>query len=85
MTDNVIISDNGPIRMVRMNRLEKMNAITDDMYDKLAGALESAQHDKDVRCVVITGGCVAGARVTSIGKLCCIPWPRTSVTCTVMG
>jgi enoyl-CoA hydratase/carnithine racemase len=56
MIDNVIVSDDGPVRVVRMNRLEKMNAITDDMYDKLAGALESAQHDKDIRCVVITGG-----------------------------
>jgi enoyl-CoA hydratase/carnithine racemase len=56
MTDNVIISDDGPIRVVRMNRLEKMNAITDDMYDKLAGALESAGHNKDIHCVVITGG-----------------------------
>ena len=56
MSDNVIISDDGPIRVVRMNRLEKMNAITDDMYDKLAGALESAEHNKEIRCVVITGG-----------------------------
>ena len=56
MSDNVIVSDDGPIRVVRMNRLEKMNAISDDMYDKLAGALESAEHNKEIRCVVITGG-----------------------------
>ena len=56
MIENVVITDDGPIRRVRMNRLEKMNAITDDMYDKLAGALESAAHKKEIRCVVITGG-----------------------------
>jgi enoyl-CoA hydratase/carnithine racemase len=56
MTEHVIIIDEGPIRLVRMNRLEKMNAITDDMYDKLAGALEDAAHNKAIHCVVITGG-----------------------------
>jgi enoyl-CoA hydratase/carnithine racemase len=56
MTEHVIVIDEGPIRIVRMNRLEKMNAITDDMYDKLAGALEDAAHNKNIHCVVITGG-----------------------------
>ena len=32
------------------------NAITDAMYDKLAGALEGASHSKSIHCVVITGG-----------------------------
>jgi enoyl-CoA hydratase/carnithine racemase len=56
MTEHVIVIDEGPIRLVRMNRLDKMNAITDDMYDKLAGALEGAATDKAIHCVVITGG-----------------------------
>ena len=56
MTEHVIVVDEGPIRLVRMNRLEKKNAITDDMYDKLAGALEGASHSKAIHCVVITGG-----------------------------
>ena len=56
MTEHVIIIDEGPIRRVRMNRLDKKNAITDAMYDKLAGALEGASHSKSIHCVVITGG-----------------------------
>jgi enoyl-CoA hydratase/carnithine racemase len=56
MSEHVIVIDEGPIRLVRMNRLDKMNAITDDMYDKLAGALEGAAADKAIHCVVITGG-----------------------------
>jgi enoyl-CoA hydratase/carnithine racemase len=56
MTEHVIVVDEGPIRLVRMNRLAKKNAITDEMYDKLAAALEGASHSKTIHCVVITGG-----------------------------
>jgi enoyl-CoA hydratase/carnithine racemase len=56
MTEHVIVVDEGNIRRVRMNRLDKKNAITDEMYDKLAVALEGAAHSKAIRCVVITGG-----------------------------
>jgi enoyl-CoA hydratase/carnithine racemase len=56
MTEHVIIIDEGPIRRVWMNRLDKKNAITDAMYDQLATALEGASHSKVIRCVVITGG-----------------------------
>jgi enoyl-CoA hydratase/carnithine racemase len=56
MTEHVIVVDEGNIRRARMNRLDKKNAITDEMYDKLAVALEGAAHSKAIRCVVITGG-----------------------------
>jgi enoyl-CoA hydratase/carnithine racemase len=56
MTEHVIITDEGPIRRVQMNRLNKKNAITDEMYDRLAGALEGAARDKAIHCVVILGG-----------------------------
>jgi enoyl-CoA hydratase/carnithine racemase len=56
MTEHVIVVDEGPIRRVWMNRLDKKNALTDAMYDKLATALEGASHSKAIHCVVITGG-----------------------------
>jgi enoyl-CoA hydratase/carnithine racemase len=56
MNQHVVVVDEGPIRRVRMNRLDKKNAITDAMYDQLASALEGASHSKTIRCVVITGG-----------------------------
>ena len=56
MTEHVIVVDEGPIRRVWMNRLDKKNALTDEMYDKLASALEGASHSKTTHCVVITGG-----------------------------
>ena len=40
MTDHVIITDDGPIRLIRLNRPAKKNALTDQMYETLAEALE---------------------------------------------
>jgi enoyl-CoA hydratase/carnithine racemase len=59
MTDHIIISDDGPIRVVRLNRPAKKNALTDAMYETLAESLENAAVTKSIRCVVITGGPVA--------------------------
>jgi enoyl-CoA hydratase/carnithine racemase len=56
MTDHVIVTDDGPIRILRLNRPDKRNALTDAMYEMLSEALENAAVSKNVRCVVITGG-----------------------------
>jgi enoyl-CoA hydratase/carnithine racemase len=56
MTEHVTIVDQGPIRWVRMNRLNKKNAISEHMYDRLAGALDDAAHRKSIHCVAIMGG-----------------------------
>ncbi len=56
MTDHILISDNGPIRRVRLNRPAKKNALTDAMYETLATALDNAAVDKNIRCVVVCGG-----------------------------
>ncbi len=42
MTDLVIVTDDGPVRTVRMNRPEKKNALTMAMYDAMAAAIEGA-------------------------------------------
>jgi enoyl-CoA hydratase/carnithine racemase len=55
MTDLIRVSDDGPIRTVRMNRPDKKNALTVPMYDAMAAALESADTSSAVRCVVIAG------------------------------
>ena len=54
MGDLVIISDDGPVRTIRMNRPEKKNALTLPMYDTMAGAIEDAGKN-DIRCLVIAG------------------------------
>lgn len=55
MTDLVVTTDDGPVRLVRMNRSEKKNALTSVMYDALAVAIEDADHNPGVRCVMIAG------------------------------
>src|SRR5262245_41445849 len=56
MADHVIVTDDGPIRVLRLNRPDKKNALTDAMYDTLSDALESAAAAAAIRCVVIAGG-----------------------------
>jgi enoyl-CoA hydratase/carnithine racemase len=51
----VIVADDGPIRLVRLNRPAKKNALTGEMYDALTAALEGAAAG-DIRCVVLAGG-----------------------------
>ena len=42
MSDHVIVTDEAAIRIVRMNRPDKKNALTSAMYEAMAEALESA-------------------------------------------
>jgi enoyl-CoA hydratase/carnithine racemase len=55
VTEQVIVSDDGPIRTIRMNRPEKKNALTAVMYDAMAEAIESAGGDSAARCLMIAG------------------------------
>jgi enoyl-CoA hydratase/carnithine racemase len=51
----IIVTDDGPIRTVRMNRPEKKNALTATMYQAMATALEEAAGIPAIRCVLIAG------------------------------
>jgi enoyl-CoA hydratase/carnithine racemase len=55
MADLVIVTDDGPIRTVRMNRAEKKNALTVPMYEAMGAAIEGAAAAPAIRCVVIAG------------------------------
>jgi enoyl-CoA hydratase/carnithine racemase len=55
LSGDVIVTGEGGIRSIRMNRPEKKNAITFAMYEAMAGALESANADDAVRCIIIAG------------------------------
>ncbi len=55
MTDLVIVTDDGPVRAVRMNWPDKKNALTLAMYDAMAAAIESAPETPALRCLLIAG------------------------------
>jgi len=55
MTKLVDVKDDGGIRFVRMNRPDKKNALTGEMYDAMAAALTGTKSNPDIRCVVIAG------------------------------
>ena len=52
---DIIVSDDGAIRTIRMNRPEKKNALTLAMYDTMAEAIEGAAARDDLRCLLIAG------------------------------
>jgi enoyl-CoA hydratase/carnithine racemase len=52
---DVVISNEGPVRRIRMNRPDKKNALTLAMYEAMAAAIEEAGTADDVRCVLIAG------------------------------
>jgi len=53
---DITITDEGPVRIIRMNRLDKKNALTLPMYEAMAEAIGGAGHDANVRCLMIAGG-----------------------------
>lgn len=55
MTDLVIVSDDGPVRTIRMNRPDKKNALTLPMYEAMADAIEDAGSKSNLRCLLIAG------------------------------
>jgi enoyl-CoA hydratase/carnithine racemase len=55
VTEHVVVTDDGAVRIVRMNRPEKKNALTSAMYDAMAAALESASGGSPVRAILIVG------------------------------
>lgn len=54
MTDLILITDEGPVRTIRMNRPEKKNALTMAMYDAMAEGIETAPA-ANIRCLLIGG------------------------------
>jgi enoyl-CoA hydratase/carnithine racemase len=55
MNQHILVSDDGGIRTIRMNRPEKKNALTLAMYDAMSDVLESSSADANVRCVLFAG------------------------------
>ncbi len=64
MTETVLLAIDGPVATVTLNRPEKLNALTMEMIDALAGIAAQLDADRAVRCVILTG---AGERAFCVG------------------
>jgi enoyl-CoA hydratase/carnithine racemase len=56
MTGHLIVTDEATMRVIKLRRPEKKNAITQDMYRGMSDAIDSAQNNPEIRCIIVTGG-----------------------------
>jgi enoyl-CoA hydratase/carnithine racemase len=72
MSDVLLIENEGRVRILRMNRPDKLNALNTALTQALLDALEAADADEGVRAVVLTGegrGFCAGADLAEFKDL----------------
>jgi len=55
MTEHIVVSDDEATRIITMRRADKKNALTQAMYLAISAAIDSAQGDDAIRCLVIAG------------------------------
>jgi enoyl-CoA hydratase/carnithine racemase len=56
MAGHLIVTDEDATRVITLRRPEKKNAITQDMYRAMSDAIDTAQNNPAIRCMIITGG-----------------------------
>jgi enoyl-CoA hydratase/carnithine racemase len=56
MTGHLIVTDEDTMRVIKLRRPEKKNAITPDMYRGMSDAIDKAQNNPNIRCIILTGG-----------------------------
>lgn len=71
--DVVTVTDHGAVRVITVNRPDKLNALNAATLDALHAAFDAADSDAGVRCVVLTGSgekaFVAGADISEMNTL----------------
>ncbi|MEU4896882.1 enoyl-CoA hydratase/isomerase family protein [Streptomyces sp. NPDC044780] len=70
--DVLLVEDRGPVRVLTLNRPDKLNALNTALTRALSTALTAAEDDRDVRAVVLTGagrGFCAGADLSEFSTL----------------
>jgi enoyl-CoA hydratase/carnithine racemase len=56
MTGHVTVTDEDAVRVITLRRHDKKNALTQDMYRAMSAAIDSAQTEASIRCLIISGG-----------------------------
>jgi enoyl-CoA hydratase len=65
----VSIERDEPVAVVRLNRPEQRNALSNQLMSELVGALENLDADETIRCIVLTGDDKAFAAGADIKEL----------------
>jgi enoyl-CoA hydratase/carnithine racemase len=68
MADPVLVADDGAVRLIRMNRPEKKNALTQQMYEAMTQALREAAANEAIRAIVLAGAPGAFCAGADIGE-----------------
>ena len=55
MGDDVLYEKQGQVALISLNRPASLNAFTTELLGELVHAFERAEHDSDIRVVVLTG------------------------------
>jgi enoyl-CoA hydratase/carnithine racemase len=53
MTEHILVEKSAQLLVLTLNRPEKKNALTRDMYAALAAQINAANDDSDIRCVLL--------------------------------
>jgi len=72
MSDLLFVENEGSVRILRLNRPDKLNALNTELTQALLDALEAADADESVRAVILTGegrGFCAGADLAEFKDL----------------
>jgi len=56
MSEHILVEREDGLLTLRLNRVDKKNALTRAMYSRMAEVLDAANADPTVRVVLITGG-----------------------------
>ena len=65
MSDNILVTRDGFVGTITINRPEKLNAMTPEMAAALVAAVTEFNKDDGIRCVILTG---AGEKAFSAGS-----------------
>jgi enoyl-CoA hydratase len=65
-SNTVLVENDGPVRVLTLNRPDSMNAFNDDLHDELIDVLRRVGRDRGARAIVLTG---AGRAFSAGGDL----------------
>lgn len=68
MPEQVLVTDDGAVRVIRLNRPEKKNALTEPMYEAMTRALREAAGNDAIRCIMLAGAPGAFCAGADIGE-----------------